>query len=215
MTVAASYDDVVAWLERFASTVEAERSNLTKLDSAIGDGDHGTNMHRGMQAALERARGAKEGDIGALLQAVSMALISKVGGAAGPLYGSFFLQFSSACKGKAELSPQDWGEALAAGVGSVQARGKAEPGDKTMIDALVPALDAYRSALDGGEDFASALRRSAEAAQEGMKATIPLVAHKGRASYLGERSRDHQDPGATSSWMLLQTAADVLGGNSD
>jgi dihydroxyacetone kinase-like protein len=212
--VAAGYDGVSAWIERFASVVEAERSHLTQLDSAIGDGDHGTNMHRGMQTALERSRAAGEGDIGALLQAVGMALISKVGGAAGPLYGSFFLQFSGPCKGRSELSPEEWGEALAAGVASVQARGKAEPGDKTMLDALLPAAEAYRSALGGGDGFEAALRRSAEAAEEGMRATIPLVARKGRASYLGERSRDHQDPGATSSYLLLQAAADALSDNA-
>src|SRR3954469_7145785 len=124
--MAADYDAVLAWLEAFGERVAEQRSYLTELDSAIGDGDHGTNMNRGMQAALERARVVEERDIGALLRAVAMALISKVGGAAGPLYGSFFLQASAACKGKEQLSAPDWGEALAAGVQSVQARGKAE-----------------------------------------------------------------------------------------
>ena len=211
MSVPAGYDDVLAWLERFGEVMAEQRGYLTQLDSAIGDGDHGTNMNRGMQAALERARAVDERDIGALLRAVSMALISKVGGAGGPLYGSFFLQFSSVCKGKEELTPEEWGEALAAGVEGVHARGKAEPGDKTMIDALRPAVERYREALAAGASFGEALDRSAEAAEQGMEATIPMVARKGRASYLGERSRDHQDPGATSSALLVRAAAETLG----
>jgi phosphoenolpyruvate---glycerone phosphotransferase subunit DhaL len=211
---AAGYDGVLGWLELFGEQVTEQRGYLTELDSAIGDGDHGTNMNRGMQAALERARAVEERDIGALLRAVAMALISKVGGAAGPLYGSFFLQFSGVCKGKEELSAQEWGEALAAGVASVQARGKAEEGDKTMIDALLPAVRAYQQAVDGEAGFGDALRRSAAAAEQGMQATIALVARKGRASYLGERSRDHQDPGATSAQLLLAAAADALAPSS-
>ncbi len=168
-------------------------------------------MNRGMQAVVAKLDGVAGDDIGALLKTVGMTLVSTVGGAGGPLYGTLFLQMGTATAGKAELEAADWGAALDAAVGGVQMRGKAEPGDKTMIDALVPARDAYKAALAEGASFADALRRSAAAAEEGMRATVPLVARKGRASYLGERSAGHQDPGATSSHLLVRTAADVLG----
>jgi dihydroxyacetone kinase-like protein len=138
-----------------------------------------------------------------------MTLVSTVGGAGGPLYGTLFLQMGTAAAGKSELSPSDWAAALEAGIAGVQARGKAEPGDKTMIDALLPGRDALKAALDGGATFADALRQSAAAAEQGMRDTIPLVARKGRASYLGERSAGHQDPGATSSHLLLEAAAET------
>jgi dihydroxyacetone kinase-like protein len=191
------------WISRFADEMAAHRAELTQLDTAIGDGDHGTNMDRGMRKAVERLEGVGDGDIGASLKAVGMALVSSVGGAAGPLYGTLFMQMGSATTGRAELDLQGFADALDAGVQGVRARGKAEPGDKTMVDALVPALEALR---DGGD-----LNAAADAAEEGMKATIPLVARKGRASYLGPRSEGHQDPGATSSYLLLRSAAEALG----
>jgi dihydroxyacetone kinase-like protein len=138
-----------------------------------------------------------------------MALVSSVGGAAGPLYGTLFLQMGQATAGKSELDLAGFTEALDAGVQGVVRRGKAEPGDKTMLDALGPALEALRGA--GDDDVAGALSRAAEAAREGMEATVPMVARKGRASYLGERSAGHQDPGATSSHLLLKTAAEAVG----
>jgi phosphoenolpyruvate---glycerone phosphotransferase subunit DhaL len=208
--VPVSYTQVSDWIRAFAAEVAENKEYLTELDSAIGDADHGINMNRGMQAVLGKMDAAESGDIGALLKNVGMTLISTVGGAGGPLYGTLFLQMGSSAAGKSDLSGDDWADALAAGVAGVQRRGKAELGDKTMIDALVPAVEAVRSALADGSTLDEALRRSAEAAQEGMTATIPLVARKGRASYLGERSADHQDPGATSSWLLLRTAAETL-----
>jgi phosphoenolpyruvate---glycerone phosphotransferase subunit DhaL len=208
--VPVSYTQVSDWIRAFAAAVAENKEYLTELDSAIGDADHGINMNRGMQAVLGKMDAAESGDIGALLKNVGMTLISTVGGAGGPLYGTLFLQMGSSAAGKSDLSGDDWADALAAGVAGVQRRGKAELGDKTMIDALVPAVEAVRSALADGSTLDEALRRSAEAAQEGMTATIPLVARKGRASYLGERSADHQDPGATSSWLLLRTAAETL-----
>jgi phosphoenolpyruvate---glycerone phosphotransferase subunit DhaL len=209
----ASYEDVLGWVKTFVSTIAENREYLTKLDSAIGDADHGINMHRGMQAALAKIEDHPDGDVGALLKTVGMTLVSTVGGAGGPLYGTLFLQMGMATAGKAELSAEDWQGALAAGLAGVQMRGKAEPGDKTMVDVLVPASDALSAALADGASFGEALRRSAEAAEEGMKATIPLVARKGRASYLGERSAGHQDPGATSTYLLLKTAADTWDGD--
>jgi dihydroxyacetone kinase-like protein len=211
-----AYDDMVGWIRKFAAEVEANKEQLTQLDAAIGDADHGINMHRGMSAVLAKldAEGAEQ-DLGALLKTVGMTLVSTVGGAGGPLYGTLFLQMGTASSGKGELGPDDWVEALDAGIAGVQARGKADPGDKTMIDALVPARDALKSALGGGATFADALRQSAAAAEQGVRDTVPLVAKKGRASYLGERSAGHQDPGATSSQLLLEAAAETWGDSEE
>ncbi len=205
-----SYTQVSDWIRAFAAVIAENKEYLTELDSAIGDADHGINMNRGMQAVLGKLDAGEAADVGALLKTVGMTLVSTVGGASGPLYGTLFLQMGTSAAGKPDLSDDDWAAALAAGVAGVQRRGKAELGDKTMIDALVPGVEAVRSALADGSALDEALRRSAEAAREGMTATIPLVARKGRASYLGERSADHQDPGATSSWLLLRTAAETL-----
>ena len=206
-----SHDDTVRWIKAFASDVADNREYLTRLDSAIGDADHGINMNRGLQATLGKLEAVSTGDIGSLLKTVGMTLVSTVGGAGGPLYGTFFLQLGTSTAGKSELTLEDWAAALEAGVNGVQMRGKAQPGDKTMLDALVPARDALKAAIGDGVPLGDALRRSATAAEEGMKATIPLVARKGRASYLGERSAGHQDPGATSSYLLLKAAADTWG----
>jgi phosphoenolpyruvate---glycerone phosphotransferase subunit DhaL len=200
-------EQVRDWIRRFADVVAEHRMELVRLDTAIGDGDHGTNMDRGMKKAVEKLDGTEGGDIGADLKAVGMALVSSVGGAAGPLYGTLFLQMGSATTGKDELDLDGWTAAVEAGVKGVQSRGKAEPGDKTMIDAWLPALDALRE----GGDLGEALARAADAAEEGMKATTAMEARKGRASYLGPRSVGHQDPGATSSYLLLRVAAETLG----
>jgi phosphoenolpyruvate---glycerone phosphotransferase subunit DhaL len=190
------------WISAYAAVIAQNRAELVKLDTAIGDGDHGTNMDRGMRKAVEKLDDVEGDDIGVLLKAVGMALVSSVGGAAGPLYGTLFLQMGTASAGEEELDLAGWTEALETGVKGVQARGKAEPGDKTMLDALLPALDALRAGDGDG-----ALERSADAAEEGMRATTPLEARKGRASYLGPRSVGHQDPGATSAHLLLRAAA--------
>jgi phosphoenolpyruvate---glycerone phosphotransferase subunit DhaL len=209
--VSITYGSVLDWIKAYSAVIGDNRDYLTALDSPIGDADHGTNMDRGMRKALERVDGLDGDDIGAALKAVGMALVSSVGGAGGPLYGTLFLQMGAATVGKNELGLADWAQAVRAGVEGVQARGKAEPGDKTMVDALLPAADALRQAADEDADLADALGRAAGAAEEGMKATIELVARKGRASYLGPRSAGHQDPGATSSYLLIQSAADVFG----
>jgi dihydroxyacetone kinase-like protein len=207
-----AYDDVLRWVKAFAAEVEANREYLTQLDAAIGDADHGINMQRGMSAVLAKVdAAADEHDVGTLLKTVGMTLVSTVGGAGGPLYGTLFLQMGTAVGDKDELGPDDWAAALDAAIAGVQARGKAEPGDKTMIDALLPGRDALKAALADGAAFGDALRRSADAAEQGMRDTGPLVAKKGRASYLGERSAGHQDPGATSSHLLLKTAAETWG----
>jgi phosphoenolpyruvate---glycerone phosphotransferase subunit DhaL len=198
------------WIARYAEVIAEHRSELVALDTAIGDGDHGTNMDRGMRKAVEKLGTVEGDDIGAMLKGVGMALVSSVGGAAGPLYGTLFLQMGTASAGRDELDVAGWGDALEAGVKGVQSRGKAEREDKTMIDALVPAVEALRAAQAEGASLGDALQRSAAAAEEGMTATIPLEARKGRASYLGPRSVGHQDPGATSSHLLLRTAAEVF-----
>jgi phosphoenolpyruvate---glycerone phosphotransferase subunit DhaL len=209
-TSSISAAEVRDWIRAYAAVISEHRAELVKLDTAIGDGDHGTNMERGMRKAVEKVDSTDGDDIGTLLKAVGMALVSSVGGAAGPLYGTLFLQMGMASAGKEELDLAGWTAALESGVQGLQARGKAEPGDKTMVDALVPAMEALRAASDDG--LADALRRSAEAAEEGMRATIPLEARRGRASYLGPRSVGHQDPGATSAQLLLAVAADTFGG---
>jgi dihydroxyacetone kinase-like protein len=203
---------VEAWLRAFAEEIALQRDRLTELDAAIGDADHGVNMDRGMQAVVGKLDEGPAGDIGAILGLVGMTLVSTVGGAAGPLYGTLFLRMGTAADGAVELTTVTWTEAFTAGVSGVQARGKAEPGDKTMLDALLPAVEALQQGVESGAPLADALQLAAQAAHAGMKATVPLVARKGRASYLGERSAGHQDPGATSSWLLLQAAADGLVG---
>jgi phosphoenolpyruvate---glycerone phosphotransferase subunit DhaL len=210
--VAIGEAEVKDWLRRYAAAIAEHRAELVRLDTAIGDGDHGTNMDRGMKKAIEKLEGAPAGDIGGTLKAVGMALVSSVGGAAGPLYGTLFLQMGQATAGRDALAVADFADALEAGVKGVQARGKAQPGDKTMVDALLPAVEALRSAE--GDDAATALLRAADAARDGMEATIPLEARKGRASYLGPRSVGHQDPGATSSHLLLRTAAEAVAGQA-
>ena len=207
---------VAAWLRAFAAAIAQERDHLTELDAAIGDADHGINMDRGMQAVVVRLDelGTDDdpagGGVGGLLKTVGMTLVSTVGGAAGPLYGTLFLQMGAAAGRADELGVEQWASAFAAGVKGAQARGKAELQDKTMIDALVPAAQALEAGAASGGSLADALHRAAEAAQQGMQATVPLVARKGRASYLGERSAGCQDPGATSSWLLVRTAAQTL-----
>ena len=195
--------DVRAWIGDFAGVVAEHRQELVRLDTAIGDGDHGTNMDRGMKAAVEKLEATEGDDIGALLKAVGMALVSKVGGAAGPLYGTLFLQMGTAAAGKTELDLAGWTAALEAGVQGVQARGKAEPRDKTMLDALLPG---GRGAARRASDARRRLRASADAAPGGHGGDDADGGAQGPASYLGPRSVGHQDPGATSSHLLLSAA---------
>ena len=200
----------VSWVRASAAVIDENAAALTRLDAAIGDGDHGTNMNRGFKAVLQRLDGLEAADFGSVFKAVGMALIGKVGGASGPLYGSFYLAVG---KGLGEVEAVEDGAlaaALRAGYEGVVARGKAQLKDKTMLDAWHPALEALDAALAGGSDLGQALDQAERAAEAGMKATIPLVARKGRASYLGERSRDHQDPGATSTHLLVKALADVV-----
>ena len=200
-------------VREMAAALEENRRYLTKLDSEIGDGDHGNNMHRGFQAALERVEGTDASTPADVLKAVSMALISKVGGAAGPLYGTAFLRASTALADKEEVSAGDAAEALEAALGGVKQRGKAEVGDKTIIDALEPAVEAAKESAGEGS-VTAVFRAAAGAAKEGAESTVPLTARRGRASYLGARAEGHQDPGATSTYLLLDAAARTLEGAS-
>lgn len=195
------------WLGRAAEVFAEHRARLTQLDSAIGDGDHGENVARGFKAVVAKLPPGGGGDVGALFKNVAMTLIGTVGGASGPLLGSFFLDAGKAAAGKTELTLDDWRTVFEAGVRGVAARGKAAIGDKTMLDALFPAMDALHAA--GGDDLVPALRAAAGAAANGAAATEPIVARKGRASYLGERSAGHRDPGAESSQLLLTALADA------
>ena len=205
-------DDVMRWLERTADVLHENRTYLTDLDSAIGDADHGINMDRGFSAVRDRFPTMATMDISTRLRTVGSTLVSTVGGAGGPLYGTAYLRAAGVVAGKQELSSADVVAMLEAFLGGIVARGKAQPGEKTMVDALTPALASARQALDEGATLAQITRRAATAAEEGMKATIPMLATKGRASYLGERSIGHQDPGATSSWLILRSLAETYEG---
>jgi len=205
--VAISKDDIVNWVKIYAQIIEDNNDLLTELDRQIGDADHGANMKRGFKAVLEKLPAVEDKDIGTILKTVAMTLLSKVGGAGGPLYSTLFMKAGNSIGPKMEIELVDWVQALEAGINGIAAIGKALPNDKTMLDALYPALEALKSSLDQGLSISEALSKSAEAAHQGMLATIPLVARKGRASYLGERSAGHQDPGATSTFFLLDSAA--------
>lgn len=203
--------DLVAWVERFADLIDAHEAELTRLDSEIGDADHGANMARGLHAVRAKIDADPPATAADLGRVVGMTLVSTVGGASGPLYGTFFLRLGSAAGTDTSLDAAALGAALRAGLDGIVARGKAEAGDKTMIDALAPALDAWDAAVGDGADAAGAAAAAAEAAARGRDATIPLVARKGRASYLGERSAGHMDPGAASVTLLLEALRDSVG----
>ena len=208
MAGTATVAQLVDWLHRFAASVAENQAYLTELDSAIGDADHGSNMTRGMNAVVEKA--GDPSTVDALFRTVGMTLVSTVGGASGPLYGTFFLRIGTTAGAVGELDGAALSAALRAGLAGVIQRGNAEPGDKTMVDALTPALDALDAGLAAGDDLAVAARAAADAAAAGRDATEPLVARKGRASYLGERSAGHLDPGATSTALLFAALAEAL-----
>ncbi|MFH5822465.1 dihydroxyacetone kinase subunit DhaL [Georgenia sp. AZ-5] len=200
-------DWALDWVARAAKVVSDHRIDLIELDRAIGDGDHGENMDRGFTAVTGRLSGATPENPGDVLKLVATTLMSTVGGAAGPLYGTAFLRGAKAADG--EVDAAGVADVLEAALEGIKARGKAEPGEKTMVDAWTPAAEAARAAAEQGRSPAEALRAAADAAAAGSDATIPMVATKGRASYLGERSAGHRDPGAESSALLIAAAADA------
>ncbi|RMD51638.1 MAG: dihydroxyacetone kinase subunit L [Candidatus Thermofonsia bacterium] len=201
---------IIRWLEKSAAVIEENKEYLTQLDSAIGDADHGTNMARGFAKVLEKLPTVVDKDIGNILKTVGMTLISSVGGASGPLYGTFYMRSGMAVIAKEELTAEDLFKLLNTGVEGVVQRGRAQLQDKTMIDAWAPALKAYEAAMANGSDVLGAMEAAVAAAEQGMKDTIPLQARKGRASYLGERSIGHQDPGATSTHLILKALLDSI-----
>jgi dihydroxyacetone kinase-like protein len=210
MTNDVDVEALAAWIGEFARLVSVKKDQLTHLDAAIGDADHGINMDRGMSAVVAALEDERPDSPAALLKLVGMKLVSTTGGASGPLYGTLFLRMATAAGDVGSLNVEGFSKALRAGLDGVVARGKAEAGDKTMYDALAPSVDALDVALAGGASLSSALRAAVAAAEAGRDATIPMLARKGRASYLGERSVGHQDPGATSAALLVAAAASSL-----
>ena len=196
-------------IEGMAKKIEAEKDYLTQLDNEIGDGDHGINLARGFEAVEKKLPSLAGGDIGALLKGVGMQLVSTVGGASGPLYGTAFMKAGMACKGLTELDGPAFIKAMEAAVDGIKMRGKATEGEKTMLDALCPALKVMQDEVAAGKSLKEALQDAAQAAEKGVEYTKTIIATKGRASYLGERSLGHQDPGATSSLYLLQVLAEM------
>jgi dihydroxyacetone kinase-like protein len=203
-------EQVIRFIEGVAARIKEHRDELVQLDSAIGDADHGINMDRGFTMVLEKLPTVADKDIGTILKTVGMTLVSTVGGASGPLYGTAFIRAGMALADRYELTPAEVVAALEAALEGIMARGKAQRGEKTMVDAIGPGVDVLKEAQASGEDFVSAMRRSVAAVEAGMKATIPMLATKGRASYLGQRSVGHQDPGATSSFYIAQVMLEII-----
>lgn len=203
-------DDLAEWLRRYAQIVDENKTYLTELDSAIGDADHGANMARGTAAVVTTLDQAQS--IDALLKKAGMTLVSTVGGTSGPLYGTLLMKMGMSTGDAVAVDAEAFGKAVRAGVEGVIARGKTELEDKTMIDALLPSVDAFDKALADGADLTAAIKAAQEAAAAGRDATVPMVARKGRASYLGERSVGHLDPGAASSAYLWDALVDVVSG---
>lgn len=203
------------WLRLSAKAMAEHRVELIELDRAIGDSDHGENMDRGFQAVLQKLDESPPETAGAALKAAAMALMSKVGGAAGPLYGTAYLRAAASLGEATDVDPDALAAALIAARDGIVARGKAEVGDKTMIDAWTPAVEAASKAAASGLAALAVLEAAADAAEAGARATDPLVARKGRASYLGDRSAGHRDPGAASTALLLRAAAEAAAGPVD
>jgi phosphoenolpyruvate---glycerone phosphotransferase subunit DhaL len=207
MTV--SKEDVLRWLDASQKVFAEKREQLTELDSAVGDGDFGISLDRGFTAVHAELSANPPADLRSVLQNAASVLIRTMGGTSGPLLGTFFLRAGTACAGKSELAPADVVALFQAGVDGIQQRGKAALGDKTMLDALIPAVEAMRGALEAGNNLSDIVNRGAAAAEAGMQATKSMQARKGRGSYLGDRSVGHQDPGATGAYLLVKAAAEV------
>jgi dihydroxyacetone kinase-like protein len=205
-----SKQKLVLCLLAMAETIEVNKQYLTELDSPIGDADHGFNMTKGFKAVRDKVPGVQESDCGTILKTVAMTLISTVGGASGPLYGTAFLKAAAVVQGKDEVTREDLSAMFDVAIAGIIMRGKAKQGDKTMLDALLPAAAALKEALEAGEAVSEAFARAQQEARKGAEYTKSIAATKGRASYLGERSIGHQDPGATSSYLLLEAITKTL-----
>lgn len=202
-------EKLVEFLDRVSDVIIENKEYLNDLDRAIGDADHGINMARGFIQVKDKLKTIRDEDCGFVLKVVAMTLISTVGGASGPLYGTAFLKAASVVNGKDEISRIDLVKMYEEIIDGIMSRGKAEKGCKTMLDAIIPAYDAYKEAIDGGESLKTALKSSETAALEGVEYTKTIIATRGRASYLGERSIGHADPGATSSYLIIKTLSDM------
>ncbi|MBB6218853.1 dihydroxyacetone kinase-like protein [Anaerosolibacter carboniphilus] len=203
-------DQLMKVLEEIVVVVEENKEFFTDLDQAIGDGDHGINLNRGFKAVKEKLSSVRDKDCGTILKTVAMSLISTVGGASGPLYGTAFMKAGAVVAGKEEITVEDSIKIFDEAIQGIIARGKASCGDKTMLDALIPAFEAWKTAFEEGESIEDASQKMLEAAYQGVEYTKTIAANKGRANYLGERSIGHQDPGATSSYFMLKAIVDVM-----
>lgn len=203
-------DQLLEILSEIAEVIVNNKQYLTNLDAAIGDGDHGINMSKGLKAVAEKLDTVRDKDCGTILKTVAMTLISTVGGASGPLYGTAFLKASAVANGKDELSNEDIIKMFDEAIQGIMMRGKAQLGEKTMLDSLIPAYEALKKTLEAGESLPSAFDSARKAAEEGVAQTKTIRATKGRASYLGDRSIGHQDPGATSAYLMLKVTATLL-----
>ncbi len=201
---------ILNWLTAYADAVNANADELNRLDSALGDGDFGASMQRGVQSIQAKLPTVADKDIGTIFKTIGMALVSSMGGTSGPLLGTMFLQMASKTQGKTELTLGDAADMLQAGVDGIMARGKAQVGDKTMLDAFVPAVDALKAAVERGENLGTGLQRASDAAKFGRDNTAHLVAKKGRASYVGERGTGHIDPGAANAYLFISTLAQSI-----
>ena len=205
-----SRNKMIAWLVKLSGVMKDNRNLLTELDAAIGDADHGVNMDRGFGKVLKILPSVKEKDLGTILKTVGLTLMSSVGGASGPLYGTFFMKAGVGLAGREEIDAPDLVTLLEAGIEGILLRGRAQRGDKTMYDVWAPVLDTVEAAVDAGASVKEVLAGAVEAAEKGVRDTIPLQARKGRASYLGERSIGHRDPGAVSSYLMIRALQETL-----
>ena len=206
-------DQILTWLIAYINAVNGSADELNRLDSALGDGDFGASMQRGVQAIGNKMQGFSDKDIGTIFKTIGMALVSAMGGTSGPLLGTMFIQMSGKSMGKQALSLVEWAETLQAGVEGIMMRGKAQVGDKTMLDALVPAVEVLKNAANDGLDLGVALRQSALAAKQGRDDTANIIAKKGRASYVGERGLGNIDPGAANAALFLDALAQTVSTN--
>ncbi|HFD0315856.1 dihydroxyacetone kinase subunit DhaL [Serratia marcescens] len=209
--MALTKQQVVDWLMRCGEVFSRERDFLTQLDTEIGDADHGLNMNRGFNKVVEKLPSVADKDIGFILKNTGMTLLSSVGGASGPLFGTFFIRAAQAANAKQSLDLAELHQVMQEGVEGVVMRGKAEPGDKTMCDVWWPVVESLGQSAQQNLSVAEALQRAADSAERAVENTITMQARKGRASYLGERSIGHQDPGATSVMLMMKTLAEVAG----
>jgi dihydroxyacetone kinase-like protein len=203
-------DCVLKFLEVVAARIKEQRDYLTELDAAIGDADHGVNLDRGFSAVISKLPALTGRDIGSILRTAGTTLVSTVGGASGPLYGTAFIRAGAVAADRFQLSPYELARVLEAALQGVETRGKATRGEKTMIDAIAPFVETLKAGVEADEELLVVLRRAVAACEEGMRATIPMLATRGRASYLGERSIGHQDPGATSAYLMARALLDVV-----